>query len=203
MGLFLVVLVGSLLLFVYGAFVVRTVYQDHCNLAKRYAALITENKNLKSTIQQREYFPDMGGAALFDVVTVLQAFQILRSNMNGKPCVLWITSPADSIPLASAIARLSSTVSGCATYGPTGPGNPDLDSETMGGMIPGVIVVHANRGDQGAAAMITQLQNYIQVRLSYKPLSDKFVHYQNQGKMHEDVIWLQFGTGTKWNGQLR
>src|SRR5207245_11584519 len=119
----------------------------------------------------------------------------------GELCGCWFTATTDSVPIARTFAAFSNSVSGCATFGPSGPGNPDLDEEVMDGMIPDVILIHAPRDDKPADQLSMNLGNEIQVRRSYHLLSKKFPHYAllpaQQGKEH--VVWFQFGTNVKWN----
>src|ERR1700686_2669995 len=107
------------------------------------------------------------------------------------------------MPLASAVAQFSNSVSGCSTFGPFPPGNPDLDEDVLDGMVPGAIVVHAPRDDKAADTLAMHLGNQIQVRRSFTPSkTPKSRIYQSLHQYTESFIWLQFGTNTKWNSEL-
>jgi len=202
-GLFLAGGIVGLLFIALFAFIVRTVYQDHESLVHDRDSFAERNERLSAELERKRHFLDTTDPAFGNIVFVLRAFQQYRNAMQGRPCVIWFSAPLDTLPMAFAIAQFSSTVSGCMTFGPTPPGNPDLDEEATDGMIPGVVLLHADRDNQGANELALTLQAELNFRRSYKLLSKKFVHYQNQGKMNETVMWLQFGTGTKWNTQLR
>lgn len=183
--------------------VAATIYSDHVSLVR----IVQEDKRIKEQQQQNIEFHkhnlSVDDPVFPNLTYLLQAFQAYRIGMNGKPCVLWITAPTDAMPMAETIAQFSNSVSGCFTFGPTGPGNPDVDEETMDGMVPGAIVLHRTRDDNQTARLAMNLGRVLPIQESFKPLSTKYVHYQDQGKRSERVIWLQFGTNVKWNSERR
>lgn len=64
-------------------------------------------------------------------------------------------------------------------------------------MIPGMVLVHAPRGDAGADRVEERLSGTLSLERSYKPFPDEISHYQNQGK-DDLVLWLQFGPDVRW-----
>jgi hypothetical protein len=202
-----VVVFVTVMLMVYGTQfawqVAHIGYDEHKTLAVLNKKLTLDNGALSTELEKRKHSIFTNDAVFPNIIYLLQAFQIYRGAQNGKPCVIWITAPPESKPLASVVAQFSNSVSGCHTFGPSPLGNPDLDEEAMRGMIPAVIVVHMARDDRAAGELLMHLGNQIQCRMSYEPLSSQFVHYQDQGKMGESIVWLQFGTNVKWNSELR
>lgn len=168
---------------------------------REHQSLTTANGEMGREIHKDKYFLSSNTPAYSDMVRLLRAFQVYRRDAIGRPCAVVITAPPDSLPLAQAVAEISITVSNCPTYGPDPQGNPDLDEETLTGMIPGKILIHAPRNDKFADQLQRTLQDVLPVERSYKPLPNKFENYQGQGKMGESVLWLQFGTNIKWIGE--
>ena len=65
----------------------------------------------------------------------------------------------------------------------------DEEKESVRGMAPGTIVIHAWPNNPGAFQLIDNFSNIVNVKRSYefpKPVS-------------ANAIWIQNGTGTKWN----
>ena len=107
------------------------------------------------------------------------------------------------MPLASTVAQLSNSVSGCFTFGPNGEGNPDLDEMTKDGMVPNLIVVHTQRGNRAGMTLQENLASEIQTRISYVPpkMAKNRLYAGSCCGYTEDFVWLQFGTGVKWNSE--
>jgi len=76
--------------------------------------------------------------------------------------------------------------------------NPDVEAETMEGMVPYVIIFHAAREDSSAGVLFVELNNQIQTRRSYK-MSAKLI----APKPPKHFIWLQFGSQSKWNSEIK
>jgi hypothetical protein len=66
-------------------------------------------------------------------------------------------------------------------------------------------VFHAARDDRAAEQLFNSLDGLIQLKRSYDlPSATKRSHLYNIPKPgQEDLIWLQFGSDVRWNGQLR
>jgi hypothetical protein len=142
------------------------------------------------------------------MIFVFQAFTGYGFTLGVRPvvapakvCVILFTAPEDSLQIASSIAQFSAPLAGCSVFGPFSSGNPDIDDATTKGMIPGFIILHADRDNKAADALTYKLQGELPFRRSYKPFPSTFTMYQNEGKMNETVMWLQFGSGVKWIGQ--
>jgi hypothetical protein len=71
----------------------------------------------------------------------------------------------------------------------------NLERETARGSVPHVVILHALPETKGADQLINDLENMIQIRRSYKMP-------KGTPPPPDNLIWLQFGTGTKWNSQL-
>jgi len=183
--------------------VVYTIYADHQALVRENGVLLGKNHTLSQNLEWRKHDISTTDPVFSHIISILQAFQGYRINMKGSPCVIWITAPEDSEPLARAVELFSVTVSGCATLGPFPQGqSPDIDADVMNGMVPGVMVIHAPRGDKPAYALEMALTNQIPTRRSYETLkTPKARLYQSLHQYTESFLWLQFGTDMKWNSE--
>lgn len=201
-GIFLAGGVFVLVLVVFWFFLALTVYRDHQSLVAENKKLADRNVTLSAELNWRKHNISTTDAVFPNIIYLLQAFQVYRGYIKGAPCVIWITAPSDSLPLASTVAQFSNSVSGCSTFGPFPSGNPDLDEDVMDGMVPSVIVLHAPRDDRAAGELEMRLGNLIQTRRSYTPpKTPKPRLYQSLHQYTESFIWLQFGTNTKWNSE--
>jgi hypothetical protein len=137
-----------------------------------------------------------------NLIYMLQAFAVFRSEVHGESCVVRITAPATSQPLASVFAQLSVATSNCATFGPDAPlnTNPDLESEAMNGMMPDAIVFHAAHDDRAANELFMRLYNQIKLVRSYK--MPNATDYQSPPGGYAHTVWLQFGSQVKWNSEV-
>jgi hypothetical protein len=106
------------------------------------------------------------------------------------------------MPLARAVAQFSNSVSDCFTFGPEAGGDSDTDDAARNGMIPGVIVFHAERDDKAADQLFNLLGNQIQLRRSYRPIPPTIRNFSIPATGKIRMIWLQFGTGVVWNSEL-
>ena len=202
LGIFSATGVGLLVLTVFSIFFVQTVYGGHQWLVAENKRLADENVVLSANLNWRKHNISTTDPIFRNIVGLLGSFQAYRINLKGSPCVIWITAPADSLPLASSLAQLSNSVSGCSTFGPFPSGNPDGE-DVLDGMVPGVIVIHAPRDDRAANQLESNLANQIQVGRSFKPpKTPKTRLYQSLHQYRESFIWLQFGTNAKWNSDL-
>jgi hypothetical protein len=72
----------------------------------------------------------------------------------------------------------------------------NAEKESLKGMVPGKVTIHAPPGAKGVDQLVDRLGNLIQVRRSYQmPATSE--------KIPENTIWLQIGSGTKWNSEIR
>ncbi len=166
-------------------------YEDH-------KVLIAQFNNAQTQLSLRKQMIVIGDPAFDNIRNILTAFQAYRIALKGQKCVVYITAPPDSERIASLVAAFSNSVSGCFTFGPSGRGNEELDAITTTGMKPGVVLIHAPRGDLAANLAEEHLSGTIPLERSYKPLTSDSPLYQDQGK-GEQVLWLQFGADVRWS----
>lgn len=180
---------------------IKTVYEDHQSLLQANKKLSSINADLRSKLEKRRHGLDTTDPVFSNTIYLLQAFQIYRHALNGAPCVIRVTAPPKSLPMASMVAQFSNSVSGCSTFGPEDfELNPDLEKEAMDGMVPDAIVFHAARGDKAADQLFNNLGNQIRLKRSYHIPSQRNYQSPMQGK--ERFLWLQFGTKTQWNSEV-
>ena len=150
-------------------FFVRTVYADHMQFvalhthdAKRIA-----DAEAKATFYQHNI--STHDPVFSNLIYLLQDFAIFRNSVHGETCVVRITAPEQSQPLASAFAQFSVNTSNCPTFGPDElyDRNPDLKGETLNGMVPDAIVFHATRDDRAANELFSRLSNQVKLVRSY------------------------------------
>jgi len=197
---------GALVLVVYlCAFVwatIHIIYKDHQTLAVENERLTDSTKTLSAELEWRKHNISTTDPVFPNVIYLLEAFHVYRHQRKDEPCVLRVTASPDSLPLASAVAQFSNSVSGCFTFGPDPAGDPDVDKAALDGAIPGMVVFHADRDDKAADALFTNLGNQIQLRRSYDPLPQAILNFSVPATGRVRVIWLQFGAGVTWNSQL-
>ena len=162
--------ISLFLVVVYPVFVVRTVYYLHAGSryessvdAERYQQVSADLKFHRHNIATTD--PVFG-----NLIDLLSAFSIFRNSLHGESCVVRVTAPPQSLPMASAIAQLQIAASNCATFGPDAlfDRNPDLLNETMKGIVPDAIVFHAAKDDTAANQLFSRLSNLIKLVRSYQ-----------------------------------
>jgi hypothetical protein len=163
--------------------------------------LVETNSDLATKLELKKHSIDTSDPVFPNIIYLLQAFDIYRHARSGTPCVIMVTAPPDSAQLASVVAQFSNSVSDCYTFGPM-PFNldPDVEKETTSGMVPNMIVFHQERGDKAAGQLFSSLGNYFQLKLSYELPVKR--NYSVPEKGREKLVWLQFGSGARWNSQL-
>jgi len=179
---------GFLVLLTLSMFVVNTTYDDHQSLVAERDNLACESADLASQLDNEKH-------------TLVNAFQLEGAFVSYRraigfstPCHIKFTAPPESMQFAITVAGLATQGSQCQPFGPESSDmNPDAEREAMNGMVPGVVVFHIARGDKEATQLFVSLENSMRLKLSYKIPAGSPAHF----------IWLQFGTNTKWNSQLR
>ena len=120
-----------------------------------------------------------------------------RSIGPDATCMILVTATEDSSKIASTVVSIAVPGSNCPNGDLQNIGvKPwDVDKESLKGIVPGKIVLHALPETKGADRLVDDLSNFIQTKRSYempRPVT-----------LSDNIIWLQFGAGTKWNTQLR
>lgn len=130
-------------------------------------------------------------------IGLLRAFMSYRRSIGpNAACRILVTAPEDRAELVELVTALSVVGSNCPNgdLQNVGVKPEDVDKESLNGMVPGTVVLHALPETKGADRLVDDLGNFIQTRRSYK-MPSSVMRSQN-------IIWLQFGAGTKWNSQL-
>jgi hypothetical protein len=202
-GTFLTGIIFLMLLCLFEAFVVRTVYDDHEDFVAALRRLATKNSALAAEIEKRKHHIPTTDPVFSNLTALLRAFDIYRHALKGEPCVVMLTAPPDSGPLVSEVSQFSNWVSDCFTFGPMPLAlDPDAEKETTEGMLEATIIFHADKDDKAAFQLFDNLSTELPLKRSYQLPS--YRNYQlppNTGLPH--VVWLQFGPNTKWNSERR
>lgn len=184
---------------------VKGVYNDHKALVNRNADLIRQLDSANQEVNDRKqhiYFLD---PAMGNLRAMLMDFDMYRHAQKGRQCVMWFSEPQNAHShLAGEVAQFSNVVSDCSTFGPfPGANNPDLEKETIDGIVPDAVVFHMDRNDKAALILFDQLASVLPLKMSYVPLPNRKTHYSlgPNAKGNETVIWFQFGTDVKWNSE--
>lgn len=198
-GLAMLLLAVLFVAVVYCCFVVRTVYDDHMAIAARLRMLEADNKRLDSDLGRRKEFMVAGDPAYGGMLYMAEQFGVygfeVGGRPKGKPCTILTTAPPDSASIAEAVHMLAGSVSGCRAFGFWEQGNPDIEEVIAKGSVPGVVVLHADRGNAAANSLAINLQSEFVFRRSYEPMQSHVPLYGGQGDPNDSVIWLQFGSG--------
>jgi hypothetical protein len=202
-GTFLAVLVLVFVAVTYAYFLMRTVYDDHQHLAAENRQFAESGRALRAEVQWRKHNISTTDPVFPNLIYLLQTFSMYRQALKGQPCVIVITAPSESRALAGVVASFSNSVSNCFTFGPMDTAaNPDVENETMTGMVADMVVFHAARDDNAANQLFNNLANQIRLKRSYQlPRKNEYSLAPGVGPVH--VVWLQFGTNSKWNSELR
>jgi hypothetical protein len=179
-------LVGTLVLVLvtYGFFIVRTVYDDHESLVKATVELRELNATQEDQIRNNKHFLD-----------ILQAFTVYRMRINVRDyssCLIKTTTPSETQSLASMVSHLANLATQCQTYGPMDANmSPEVREETEKGMVDGIIIFHARKGDNEADELFGILGSTLPLRRSYEVPPNIPIHF----------LWLQYGMNIKWNSE--
>jgi hypothetical protein len=143
----------------------RTVYYDHTGLRWSQTQNEAQIAKLQSGLTNRQHNLSTTDAVFPNMIYMFQAFREYRLGLHGQNCVIHVTAPKGTAPLASTFAQLSNPVSDCAVFGPDEnvDKNPDLVREATDGMVPDAIVLHAPKGDRAASQLFARLGNQIKL----------------------------------------
>lgn len=159
---------------------------------------------LQATLERKSYTPDFRDPAFYSMVQGMQAFMGYRRAIGADAhCMILITEapPGDRGPhigdLTIALIQIAVLGSNCPNGNLLNIGvkPEDADAESQKGSTPGVITLHASGDAKGANELVDKLGNIIQVRRSYT--------MPKEAPEEQHVIWLQLGSGLKWNSQMR
>jgi hypothetical protein len=189
------VLVYGPILFYEG--LIKTVYTDHQNLVKNNTLIKRENKTLHGAVEARRQNLQTTDPAFHNMTDAIRLFMIYRRAIGATAsCRILVTMPKGE--------EQNNIVGPFITFAVFGSNCPNGDLQNIGvkpenvddeerkGMIPGAIVFHALPGAKGADGLASGLGNLIQTRRSYTlPTTAS-----------ENTIWIQFGTGVKWNTEI-
>ena len=108
--------------------------------------------------------------------------------LGKNPCVLKITAPRENLEIARIMATLAGPF-GCVVSGPDNPNfDPEIDRQTIEGMVPDTLLVRAPKNNEQASGVITDLANVFTVKRKYE---------MPEGSP-PNMIWFQFGSGSVW-----
>jgi hypothetical protein len=187
-------------------------WHDQKNIATR--AQETVKKNNESLISQKTVFENeiaklnanlndatnnlnVSSPAFQNAIGVLRSFMSYRRSIGpSTPCMILTTSTQDSRAIDQTVIGLAVPGSNCSNGDLQNIGvKPwDIDKESIKGLVFGKLVLHALPETKGADRLVDDLSNFIQTTRSYE--IPKLL------KPSQNIIWLQFGEGTKWNTQL-
>lgn len=127
-----------------------------------------------------------------DMIRAFNAFKLALG--PNTPVLIKLTATQDTMQMArdmSAFATDDGSKIPCKfrVEGPDSLDYPTPEKEAMDGMIPGKLVVHMATDLKGADGLFESLK--FRIKAKWKddpPKSDK-----------ENIVWLQFGTGLRWN----
>jgi len=166
-------------------------------LAARILAFDRERASLNDALEQSRHNVNVSSIAFQNALSVLRTFMSFRRAIGPDAhCWILVTAPQDVSALVGIVIPVAVAGANCPNgdLQNIGVKPEDVEEEMSKGMMPGVLVLHAVPGTAGADRLVDDIGNSIQTRRSYKmprPVSAP-----------ANVIWLQFGTGTKWNSQL-
>ena len=114
---------------------------------------------------------------------------------KGNPCTILTTAPPDSASIAEAVHMLAGSVLGCRAFG-FWRGNPDIHEVVAKGSVPGVVVLHADRGNAAANSLAINLQSEFVFRRSYEPMQSDVPLYG--AKATRTTVSLVLNLGAEW-----
>jgi hypothetical protein len=187
---------------------VKTVEADH-------QAQVELNKNNKSTtatleaeLERKRQNLQPTDPAFHNMVDTIQVFMRYRQDI-GQPsaneCRILITGPQQGTSPFEGNSQIEGLLMTFAVVGANclngnllniGVKPENAEQESLKGMVPGKLIVHAPPGAKGVDQLVDRLGNLIQTQRSYKMPATPV-------KIPENTIWLQISPGTKWNSEIR
>ncbi len=155
--------------------------------------LTAANQALTASVYRKAHYFDRSDALFSNTVYLIGAFKSFGERTRvptGNDCSIRITAPEETADFAETIHQLWRNVVNCGGDGPFLTGvDPDRDKETLDGMIPDKIILHAVRGDGAADGLFNDLRRYL-------PLQRIF--YGTEADIPHHKVWLQFGSKVDW-----
>ena len=165
-------------------------------VATRARAFDGERASLNDALERSRHNINVSSAAFQNALSLLRTFQSFRRAIGPDArCWILVSAPQDVAALVGIVIEVAVAGANCPNgdLQNIGVKPEDVEQEVAKGIVPGVIVLHALPGSAGADRLVDDIGNLIQTRRSYKmprPVS-----------ISANVIWLQFGAGTKWNSE--
>jgi hypothetical protein len=157
--------------------------------------LLRKNEELQAEVFECTHGISTQTPAFSNINELVGAFRSWRAAIGPSvPCRVELTAPPDVKDIAMVTGQLSVIGSNCPTFGPGDWSiDPDEEKKATTGMVPKTLVIHLAKGVRGDVDLYNALQNVFVVKRSYDvpPGSP------------QNFVWLQFGTGMRWNTQLR
>lgn len=192
-AIWLIVLAWHLLAVPYRA------YQQQRDTAITAAARVAE---LERTLDERRHAVDMSEPGVSNMMGVIAAFKKYRRAIEPVPPA---ASPGILISAADDSRELAGQVTQWAVFG-AGIGNGDLqnigvrpenlDVESQRGMVQNVLLIHAVPDAPGVLTLSDDLASLL-------PTRRVFTMPETPAPIPPNVIWLQFGSGLRWNNDNR
>jgi hypothetical protein len=206
----------TIVLLVYGTQfawqVVHVGYEDHKTLADKVGILESERSRMvdpsgrdstiadlreklresQSQLESRKQTLHNSDPAFHNMTNTIRAFMTWRRNVGyDAPCWILVTTPDGNNDMYMSFITMAVFGANCpnGNLNNVGVKPENIETETDKGMIPGVIVFHALPDAKGANQLQTELENLFQVKRVYTI----------PGNAPANTVWLQFGTGVKWN----
>ncbi len=167
------------ILFVIG--VGRFIYRDHTSLAVANAALIKENKVLRSQKSDSPFTISLDNEYA-SITNTVRAFRVLMPQQN-ETCWVLITAPHENMPIAKVLGNLASIF--CRVDIPYNPSEPE--DEVLRGSVKDGILVHMPK-DPMRDSFVVVLGNSFSVRRTY----------DMPERSPDKLVWLQIGQGSPW-----
>ena len=163
---------------------VSVAYESHESLVRSKTELLRSNTKMEEEIRNNKHFMD-----------VLQAFTVYRLRIavkNYSSCQIKTTAPNETQSKATMVSQMASMATQCPTYGPMDSNmSPEVREETENGMVDGIVIFHARKGDKAADELYGILGSTLPLRRSYEV----------PPRVSEHFLWLQYGKNVKWNSE--
>jgi len=169
-------------------------------LYEEQAAVAQRVPELERELTHRRHTIDTSDPVFPNIIYLLQAFRMYRVALGpDTKCTVYITAPPNSAATASMIEQFSIATSNCGTFGPLATDSPSLEKEALEGSTPGMITLHAPEGNKSADALFNALTPHFRMKRGYKTIPAGRLADAPQ----ENYVWLQFGTGVRFDSELR